>query len=61
MQVQVTFTINGVRSLRELNQWECKELTDFIEDALTTWGGQRHPEDWLFNSLQVSRIKLLRP
>lgn len=28
------------------------ELREFIVEALSWWGGQRHPEDHLFHSLQ---------
>jgi hypothetical protein len=29
----------------------------FIEDALETWGGQRHPDDPLFGSLKNVSVK----
>lgn len=27
------------------------EVEEFVKDALGSWGGQRHPDDWLFHSL----------
>jgi hypothetical protein len=36
------------------------EVADFITDALETWGGQRHPEDPLFNSLSVKKVSVGR-
>lgn len=32
------------------------ELRKYIKDALETWGGQRHPNDPLFDSLSNVRI-----
>ena len=32
------------------------EIAAFVADALSTWGGQRHPEDPLFNSLDVRSV-----
>lgn len=37
-----------------------KELFEFIVDALESWGGQRHPEDWLFGSLEKVRVLNLK-
>ena len=31
------------------------EAKAFIVDALTTWGGQRHPDDHLFHSMRVAK------
>ncbi len=33
-----------------------REFREFVEDALESWGGQRHPDDWLFNSLQNVKV-----
>jgi hypothetical protein len=33
------------------------ELNDFVDDALSTWGGQRHPDDHLFSSIDVRSVK----
>jgi hypothetical protein len=35
---------------------EIEDIAEFIRDALTSWGGQFHPEDPLFHSLDVSRV-----
>lgn len=32
------------------------ELKDFVDDALSTWGGQRHPDDHLFDSINVALV-----
>lgn len=32
------------------------ELRAFIQAALETWGGQRHPDDHLFSSLEKVKI-----
>lgn len=32
------------------------ELMAFILEAISTWGGQRHPDDPLFNSCQKATI-----
>jgi hypothetical protein len=34
------------------------ELASFVADALETWGGQRRPEDPLFNSLGVHWVQV---
>lgn len=34
-----------------------EEFKEFVKDALECWGGQRHPEDWLFSSLDKVKIK----
>ncbi len=34
------------------------ELKNFAIDALSTWGGQRHPDDHLFDSLGVTDVKV---
>jgi hypothetical protein len=33
-----------------------EEIAEFINDALTSWGGQKHPEDPLFGSLQLTDL-----
>ncbi|MCA1452178.1 hypothetical protein I6F35_02975 [Bradyrhizobium sp. BRP22] len=38
------------------NGAEIDDIAAFIHDALTSWGGQFHPDDPLFHSLNVSRI-----
>jgi len=32
------------------------ETAQFCFDALTSWGGQFHPDDPLFNSVEVVRV-----
>lgn len=32
-------------------------VTAFVKDALECWGGQRHPDDWLFDSLESVVVK----
>jgi hypothetical protein len=32
-------------------------IREFIEEALSTWGGQRHFDDPLFNSLENVKVK----
>lgn len=32
------------------------EIEEFIVEALRTWGGQRHPDDPLFHSLERVRV-----
>jgi ABC-type enterochelin transport system substrate-binding protein len=36
------------------------ELTEYIEDALDSWGGQRHPDDHLFNGVKPDVIILTK-
>ena len=36
------------------------QLRDFVQDAVTTWGGQRHPDDPLFDSMKVNHISSAR-
>lgn len=43
---------------------ELSYVREFIIDALESWGGQRHPDDPLFGSLEkvsVKRLKSLAP
>ena len=41
----------GIADVHSLTAADRRELRDFIKEALECWGGQRHPEDWLFRSL----------
>lgn len=42
----------------ELNERVSFEaVKEFIIDALECWGGQRHPDDPLFGSLEKVRVK----
>jgi len=34
------------------------EIASFVEDALSTWGGQFHPADPLFHSLDIRYIRI---
>jgi hypothetical protein len=40
----------------KLSQDELNEAADYCYDALTSWGGQRHPDDWLFHGVEVKNI-----
>ena len=51
---EISFTIEDVD---QLDKDDRDELFAFITDALEAWGGQRHPDDWLFGSLEDVRIK----
>lgn len=35
-----------------------EDVASFVADALSTWGGQRHPDDPLFNSLDIESIQI---
>ena len=35
-------------------------LKDFVDDALSTWGGQRHPDDPLFDSVDVRHVRIIK-
>lgn len=48
--VKVTFTADS-GATRD-------EIEEFVRDALSTWGGQRHPDDPLFSSFDVATIAL---
>lgn len=37
-----------------------RELQYFVEEAVETWGGQFHPDDPLFSSMDVERILIHR-
>lgn len=43
-----------------MSQDEKLELKEFIADALESWGGQRHPDDWLFGSLEKVKVLNLK-
>lgn len=32
------------------------EIKVFVKNALEAWGGQRHPDDWLFDSLEHVKV-----
>lgn len=36
------------------------DLKAFAQDAVETWGGQRHPDDPLFGSMDVTAISAQR-
>jgi hypothetical protein len=45
-----------------LDEEEQTELLRYIHDAVLSWGGQRHPDDWLFNiKPNVTKIELTSP
>ena len=52
-EAKITFSIDGVDNL---DAYDKRQLREFVIDALETWGGQRHPEDWLFGSLEKVRM-----
>jgi hypothetical protein len=35
---------------------EIEDIAAFINDALSSWGGQFHPDDPLFFSLSISQV-----
>lgn len=40
---------------------EFSYVREFIIDALETWGGQKHPNDELFGSLEKVKVKRFKP
>lgn len=56
-QTTITFSINDVN---ELHIGDRTELKKFIVDALETWGGQRRPDDWLFDSLEHVTLSAIK-
>jgi hypothetical protein len=42
-----------------INKNNLREFKVFVTDALEAWGGQRHPEDWLFGSLENVKVRQL--
>jgi hypothetical protein len=56
-----------MKKLRTVVTFECEdsvsksELREFIKDALATWGGQRHPNDHLFDSLDNIAVGKFEP
>src|SRR4030095_2490499 len=48
-EVTIRFSIDDINRLKPGDR---SELREFIIDALESWGGQRHPDDWLFGSLE---------
>lgn len=50
--MNVTITIEKIEGVND------KDLALFIEDALSSWGGQFHPSNPLFDSLDVKKIKI---
>lgn len=56
-EVTVRFELDDLGGL----SWEDRrELFEFMVDALESWGGQRHPNDWLFGSLEKVRVLNLK-
>ena len=35
-----------------------EDVADFVTDALSSWGGQFRPDDPLFRSLDVKRVRI---
>ena len=52
----VVLTITGTVNLAV----KMAELKEFAQDAISTWGGQRRPEDPLFESMDVTAISAMR-
>jgi hypothetical protein len=56
-----------MKRLRTVITFECEysvsrsELREFIKDALESWGGQRHPDDHLFGSLERVAVGKFEP
>lgn len=52
-----TMTVNfELEHENKLSSFEKSELRIFVMDALECWGGQRHPHDWLFRSLNNVKV-----
>lgn len=51
-KIEVSFELN--------EQVSMPALRDFVISALENWGGQFHPDDPLFGSLEKVRIKLIK-
>jgi hypothetical protein len=53
MKRNITITVNGFPG-------GCtdEEIALFVDEAVSTWGGQYHPNDPLFKSLDVSHIRI---
>ena len=54
---EISFFIEDVD---RLNAFDKMDLTKFITDALESWGGERHPDDWLFDSLEDVKVRGLK-
>ena len=54
---QITFDINGTAHMSHVDK---TDLRYFIKEALETWGGQRHPDDWLFDSLERVQVSAIQ-
>jgi len=58
----IEFEIDDVDDNLTRDEW--KEVSEFVIEALECWGGQRHPDDWLFGSLEkvaVVHRRILKP
>lgn len=40
------------------NSVSADEIKDYCQNALECWGGQRHPDDHLFNTVKVLKNKM---
>ena len=48
MAVEVEFTVK-----LKLDEMPPKSyLKEYVREAIDAWGGQRHPEDWMFDNVQ---------
>jgi len=40
------------------NEVSLEDLATFISDALSSWGGGLHPDDPLFDSLDIKQVRI---
>lgn len=42
----------------KLSQDSAIELAEYVSEAVRCWGGQRRPDDWLFNGLPIISVQV---
>lgn len=52
-----TVTIKA-QAPNKLSQECAIELAEYVAEAIQSWGGQRHPDDWLFSGLNVTSVQV---
>lgn len=56
MKYQATLSFDIL--YEKLSPAEKAELREYIQEAVEIWGGQRHPDDWLFYPFKEKSVKV---
>ena len=57
MKIEVTLLVK----LTLKHPVNLRELKTHVKEACEAWGGALHPEDPLFDGIEIAKVKLVKP